>query len=84
MLVVTVQSQDMKRIAVVAAAILCQLTATTPRAADIEKAVERPAKFVEKTAKRAGKFTEKTAKRAVKFTEKTANRASKAVKKAVD
>ena len=77
----------MKRFYVAAAAILCQLTATTPAgAADnkVEKAVERPAKFVEKTARRAGKFTEKTAKRAVRFTEKTAKRAEKAVKRALE
>jgi hypothetical protein len=82
----------MKGLAVVASVILCRITATTVLLAGapayagdkVEKALERPAKFVEKTARRAGKFTEKTAKRAAKFTEKTANRAAKAVKKAVE
>ena len=81
----------MKKLTVVATVIWCRIIATSlalaagpAHAADLEKAVERPAKFVKKTATRAGKFTEKTATRAGKFTEKTAKRTEKAVKRALE
>lgn len=87
----------MPRVFVVAAAILCRITATTlasiaagqlyaaeDKAKDgnrIERTAKKAGKFVEKTATRAAKFTEKTARRAVKFTQKTAQKSADWVKR---